>query len=102
MENFFKESNQSFSSGKLPSSKFRGNQFFLGLLCVMYDLMQWFKRDCLSRGYRALSFATVRRHFLEHAVVIEERGEGEIHLIFNEDYPLRREANLMLRKAVAA
>jgi hypothetical protein len=35
-------------------------------------------------------------------VVIEERGEGEIHLIFNEDYPLRREANLMLRKAVAA
>src|SRR3954463_3910556 len=28
IENFFKESVQSFSSGKLPSGKFRGNQFF--------------------------------------------------------------------------
>src|SRR4051812_15651504 len=101
-ENFFKESNQSFSSGKLPSSRFRGNQFFLGLLCVVYNLMQWFKRDCLPRGYRTVRFTTVRRHFLEQAVAIEERGEAEIHLIFNADYPLKRTANLMVRKAVAA
>jgi hypothetical protein len=102
VENFFKESNQSFSSGKLPSGRFQGNRFFLALQCVVYNLMQSFKRDCLPRVYRAASFATVRRHFLEHAVVIEERGEAEIHLIFNESYPLRREADLMLRKAVAA
>jgi DDE family transposase len=102
VENFFKESNQSFSSGKLPSGRFQGNRFFLGLLCVVYNLMQWFKRDCLPRVYRAVSFATVRRHFLEHAVVIEVRTEQEIHLIFNEGYPLQREADLMLRKAVAA
>ena len=49
-----------------------------------------------------MNVATVRRHFLEHAVVIEEWGEGEIHLIFNADYPLQRAANLMLRKALAA
>jgi hypothetical protein len=102
VENFFKESNQSFSSGKLPSSQFRGNQFFMALLSVAYNLMEFFKRDCLPSGYRAVSFATVRRHFLEHAVVIEERGEGEIHLILNADYPLQRAANLMLRKALAA
>jgi Transposase DDE domain group 1 len=102
VENFFKESNQSFSSGKLPSGKYRGNQFFLALLCVVYNLMQFFKRDCLPRAYRWVSFATVRRHFLEHAVIIEERSESEIRLIFNADYPLQREANLMLRKAVAA
>ncbi len=102
VENFFKESNQSFSSGKLPSSKFRGNQFFLGLLSVVYNLMQFFKRDCLPSGYRAVSFATVRRHFLEHAVIIEGDYEVEIRLIFNADYPLQRAANLMLRKALAA
>jgi hypothetical protein len=102
VENFFKESNQSFSSGKLPSSRFRGNQFFLALLSVVYNLMRFFKRDCLPRGYSAVSFATVRRHFLEHAVVIEVRAGAVIHLILNEDYPLRREADLMLRKAVAA
>src|SRR5512132_75633 len=102
VDNFFKESNQSFSSGKLPSGKFRGNQFFLGLLVVVYNLMQFFKRDCLPRVYRAVSFATVRRHFLEHAVVIEEWSEVEIHLVFNADYPLQREANLMLRKVLAA
>src|SRR5512142_2897530 len=87
---------------KLPSGKFRGNQFFLGLLVVVYNLMQFFKRDCLPRVYRAVSFATVRRHFLEHAVVIEERSEVEIHLVFNADYPPQREANLMLRKILAA
>jgi Transposase DDE domain group 1 len=102
VENFFKESNQSFSSGKLPSSRFRGNQFFLGLLCVVYNLMQWFKRDCLPRSYRRLCFATVRRYFLEQAVVIEERGEGQIHLVFNEAYPLKHAANYMVRKAFAA
>jgi hypothetical protein len=102
VENFFKESNQSFSSGKRPSGQFRGNQFFLALLVVVYNLMQFFKRDCLPRGYRRVSFATVRRHFLEHAVVIEERSEAEIHWIFNEDYPLQREANIVMRNAVAA
>jgi hypothetical protein len=102
VENFFKESNQSFSSGKLPSGRFRGNQFFLALLCVVYNLMQWFKRDCLPRSYRTLCFATVRRYFLEQAVVIEERSEAEIHLIFNADYPLKHTANFMVRKAVAA
>lgn len=102
VENFFKESNQSFSSGKLPSSRFQGNQFFLALLGVVYNLMQFFKRDCLPGVYRVVSFATVRRHFLEHAVVIEERSEMELHLVFNANFPLKREANLMLRKAVAA
>jgi hypothetical protein len=72
------------------------------LLCIVYNLMQWFKRECLPRSYRAVSFATVRRHFLEQAVAIEERGEGQIHLIFNESYPLKHVANSMVRKAVAA
>jgi hypothetical protein len=101
IENFFKESAQSFSAGKRPSATFRGNQFFLGLLVLVYNLMQFFKRECLPKGYRAVSFATVRRHFLEHAVEIEERCEG-IVLIFNASYPLQRTADLMLRKAVAA
>jgi hypothetical protein len=101
IENFFKESVQSFSAGKLPSAKFRGNQFFLALLSLVYNLMQFFKRECLPKGYWTVSFATVRRHFLEHAVEIEDRGEG-IVLIFNASYPLQRTANLMLRKALAA
>ena len=101
IENFFKESAQSFSSGKLPSATYRGNQFFLALLVLVYNLMQFFKRECLPKGYRPVSFATVRRHFLEHAVEIERRGE-EIVLVFNSGYPLQRTANLMLRKALAA
>jgi Transposase DDE domain group 1 len=101
IENFFKESAQSFSSGKLPSEKLRGNQFFLALLSLVYNLMQFFKRECLPKGYRAMSSAVVRRHFLEHAVEIESRVE-EIVLIFNSGYPLQLTANRMLRKALAA
>jgi hypothetical protein len=68
----------------------------------VYNLMPCFKRDCLPRGDLAVSFATVRRHSLEHAVGIEQRGEAVIHLVLSENDPLRREADLMLRKAVAA
>lgn len=102
IENFFKESSQAFSSGKLPSSKLRGNQFFLALLSGVYNLMQFFKRDCLPKGYRAVSFATVRRHFLEQAVMIEDHGDGFILLILSEDYPLKATANSMVRKVLAA
>ena len=64
--------------------------------------MQFFKRDCLPKSYRTVSFATVRRHFLEHAVLIEDHGDGVILLIFSEDYPLKRTANRMLQKTLAA
>src|SRR5512135_2659650 len=60
IENFFKESVQSFSSGKPPSEKFRGNQFSLAQLSLVYNLMQFFKRECLPKGYWTASFATVR------------------------------------------
>jgi Transposase DDE domain group 1 len=102
IENFFKEASQSFSSGKLPCSKLRGNQFYLALLSLVYNLMQFFKRDCLPKGYRAVSFATVRRHFLEQAVMIEDHGDGLILLILSEDYPLKATANSMVRKVLAA
>jgi hypothetical protein len=102
VENFFTESHQSFSAGKLPSRKFPGHQFFWAVLSVVYNLMPFFKRDCPPRVYRAVSFAPVRRPFLEHAVMIEERSAVEIHLIFTEDYPRQREANIMLRKTLAA
>jgi hypothetical protein len=71
------------------------------IVSTAYNLMQFFRRECLPKGYRAVSFATVRRHFLEHAVAIESRGEG-IVLIFNASYPQQRTASLMLRKALAA
>ncbi len=102
VENFFEESNQSFGSGERPSGQFRGNQPFLALLVVVDHPMQSFKRDCLPRVDQAVSPATVRRHFLEHAVVIEERSEMEIHPVFNEDYPQRRGANIMMRKVYSA
>jgi hypothetical protein len=66
-------------------------------LTLVYNLMRSFQRDCLPKGYRTMSFATVLRHFLEHAIEIEDRGEGTV-LIFNTSYPLQRTANWMLRK----
>jgi hypothetical protein len=101
IENFFKESGQSFRAGKRPSATSRGHPFFLSLLVRVSNLMQFFQRECLPKGYRVVSFTTVRRHFLEHAVEIDDRGE-RIVLIFNTSYPLQRTANLMLRKALAA
>ncbi len=101
-ENFCTESNWSFSWGERPSGRFRGHQFFRARLGVVSNRRQFFQRACLPRGCLPVSFAPGRRDLLAQAVGIQERAEAEIPWVLNEDDPLRREANLLLRKAVAA
>lgn len=45
IENFFKETKQSFNSGKMPCQKFRGNEAYLWFVCIAYNISIWFKRD---------------------------------------------------------
>jgi len=50
IENFFKESKQSFSSGKMPSQRFRGNEAYLQLVVTAGNCFQWFKKNFCHRS----------------------------------------------------
>jgi len=49
IENFFKESKQSFSSGRMPSQRFRGNEAYLQLVTTACNCFQWFKKISATR-----------------------------------------------------
>lgn len=51
IENFFKESGNSFNAGKMPSQKFAANQAFLLYLAIAYNCFAWFKKNfCHQHG----------------------------------------------------
>ncbi len=85
IENFFKETKQSFNSGKMPSQKFRGNEAYLWLVCIAYNISVWFKRDVLPKKYSPCMMKTVRRR-LNTVALCKDTSDG-IVLVFNDDYP---------------
>ena len=61
IENFFRETKQSFNSGKMPSQKFRGNEACLWFVCIAYNISVWFKRDVLPKKHSRCMMKTVRQ-----------------------------------------
>lgn len=49
IENFFKESKNPFSSGKMPSQKFRANEAYLQFVAIAYNSYHWFKKNYFPR-----------------------------------------------------
>ena len=45
IENFFKESKNPFSSGKMPSERFRANEAYLQFVVIAYNCYHWFKKN---------------------------------------------------------
>lgn len=85
IENFFKETKQSFNSGKMPSQKFRGNEAYLWFVSIAYNISVWFKRDVLPKKHSRCMMKTVRQR-LNTAALCKDTPDG-ITLTFNDDYP---------------
>ncbi len=56
IENCFKEHNQSFKAGKLPTHKFYGNAFYFELVCLCYNISFFFKRHIDKQTLQAMQF----------------------------------------------
>ena len=85
IENFFRETKQSFNSGKMPSQKFRGNEAYLWFVCIAYNISVWFKRDVLPKKHSGCMMKTVRQR-LNTAALCKDTPDG-IVLSFDDDYP---------------
>jgi len=96
IENFFKETKQSFNSGKMPSQKFRGNEAYLWFVCIAYNISVWFKRDVLPKKHSRCMMKTVRQR-LNAAALCRDTPDG-IVLSFDDDYPHTRTYVYMFQK----
>lgn len=85
IENFFKETKQSFNSGKMPSQKFRGNEAYLWFVCIAYNISVWFKRDVLPKKHSRCMMKTLRQR-LNTAALCKDTHDG-IVLTFDDYFP---------------
>jgi hypothetical protein len=84
IENFFRETKQSFNSGKMPSQKFRGNEAYLWFVCIAYNISIWFKRDVLPKKHSRCMMKTIRQR-LNTAALCKDNGD-DIVLTFDDDF----------------
>ena len=63
VEQFFKEGNQSFNTGKMPSQRLRANQAYLYFVGIGYNCFLWFKKTAPVRLHPFM-LATIRRKLI--------------------------------------
>ena len=64
VENRIKESKIGFSLDKLPNQHFWGNAFYVQLVSLAYNLLNWFKRFLLPAEFRSKSIRWLRMNLL--------------------------------------
>ncbi len=82
IENYFRDSNWSFETGKLPSQKFRANQAYLWLTSIVQNSLQWFKRQCLPESWQACSYQKIRDELINRKALVHERS-GYVQINFS-------------------
>lgn len=89
IENSFREMNQSFNSGKLPSQLFRANQCYLWGITIAYNAMLLFKQRILPAPARGWMLKTIQRRLLcvSASVCVEE---GVFVMDFHPDFPYKQ------------
>jgi len=73
VENYFRDSNWSFETSKLPSHKFRANQAYLWLISIVQNALQWFKRQCLPSEWQSCSYQKIRDELINRKALVVEK-----------------------------
>lgn len=64
IEKYIRELKENFALAKIPTNNFLADQFYFHLLLLAYNIINWFKRICLSSGFRNSTLETIRTEFL--------------------------------------
>lgn len=85
MENLIKEHKNEFGLEKMPSQKYHANWAWLLIGQLAWNLMAWFKRECLPEENHKQTVRTIRHRLLKVAGKVVKHGR-ENYLIIAEDY----------------
>lgn len=86
VENRIKESKLGFYLDKLPSHNWGGNAFYVKLVALTYNLMNWFKRFVLPIEFRSKSIRWLRFYLILIPALIERR-KYQWFIKFSLHYP---------------
>ncbi len=59
-----KELKEDYPLGKIPTKYFAANEAYFHILLFAYNLINWFKRLCLSNQFQNLTLKTLRTRLL--------------------------------------
>jgi hypothetical protein len=82
IENYFRDSNWSFETNKLPSQQFRANQSYLWLTTIVQNALIWFKRQCLPDDWQSCSYQKIRDELINRKALVNEKP-GYIQINFS-------------------
>ena len=64
VELIIKELKADYTLAKIPTKYFQANEAYFHILLLAYNLLNWFKRLCLSREFQTLTLNTLRYRLL--------------------------------------
>lgn len=85
MENQIKEHKNEFGLEKMPSQQFHANWTWLLIGQLAWNLMAWFKRECLPEENHSQTIRTIRHRILKVAGKVVKHARQD-YLILPEDY----------------
>ena len=81
-----RELKENFPLGQIPSKDFLANQAYFHLILLAYDLVNWFKRLCLTGRWQSATLQTIRIDLLAlPARLVNSGGKNQLRL--PRDYP---------------
>jgi hypothetical protein len=84
--------------GDIPTQDWISNVAFFHILLFAYDIVHWFKRLCLPRGYLHVTLDTIRSTFLAIPARLTKQGSRNV-LCLPKDYPHQRQFRAAFAKA---
>jgi len=82
IENYFRDSNWSFETNKLPSQQFRANQSYLWLTTIVQNALVWFKRQCLPDDWQSCFYQKIRDELINRKALGRYKN-GSIQINFS-------------------
>ena len=97
VELIIKELKGNYPLGKIPTKHFAANEAYFHILLFAYNLINWFKRLCLSKEFQKMTLRTLRSRLL---VIPGEliRPENRPTLKLPENFPYKKEFESAIKK----
>lgn len=99
VENRIKEQKLGFNLDKLPVHNKRGNEVYILLAALAYNILNWFKRFLLPKEFKSRCVKWVRMYLLNLPDIVQ-RKKKQYFINFPKFHPYKALVNYILRELV--
>jgi len=99
VENRIKEQKLGFSLDKLPVHNKRGNEVYILLVALAYNILNWFKRFLLPEEFKSKCIKWVRMYLLNLPALIQ-RKKKQYFIKFSKFHPYKELVDYIFRELV--